>query len=91
MSTLLIFLQTLTKTQENSTLTDQLVVMSENADITETFFKHQAFRSVLQALKDPNVLKHFRSLSVCFNLLHLVITEYLNLPPGYRPTDSTTI
>ena len=83
--------QTLTKTQENSTLNDELVVMSENADITETFLKHQAFRPVLQALKDPKILRHFRSLSVCFDLLHLIIVEYLNSPPDYRPTDSTTI
>ena len=83
--------QTLTKTQENPTLSDELVVMSENADITETLFKHQAFRPVLQALKDPKILRHFRSLSVCFDLLHLVIVKYLNSPPDHGPTDSTTI
>ena len=82
--------QTLTKTQENPILTDQLVVMSEHTDITEAFLKHQAFRPVLQALKDPKVLKHFRSLSVCFDLLHLVIVEYLKSPPDYGPNDSTT-
>lgn len=76
MCTLLNFLQTLTKTQENPALHEQLVVMSENAEITETFFKHRAFQSVLQALKDPKVLKHFRSLSVCFDLLHLVVLHW---------------
>lgn len=80
---LLNILQTLTKTQENSTLNDQLVVMSESADITETFFKHRAFQSILQALKDPKVLKHFRSLSVCFDLRQLVVLEYLNLSLGH--------
>jgi hypothetical protein len=65
--------------------------MAENADITETFFKHQAFRPVLQALKDPKILQYFRSLSVCLELQHLVIVEYLNSPPDYGPTDSPTI
>jgi hypothetical protein len=57
--------------------------MAENADITETFFKHQAFQSVLQALKDRKVLKYFRSLSVGFDLPHLIIPGYLNSLPDY--------
>ncbi|KAG5343109.1 hypothetical protein C0989_000099 [Termitomyces sp. Mn162] len=51
---------TFTKTSENSVLPPSLSVMSEFADVTDTLLKP----ALVAALKNPNLLPYFRSLSV---------------------------
>ncbi|KNZ79823.1 Coiled-coil domain-containing protein 47 [Termitomyces sp. J132] len=51
---------TFTKTSENSVLPSSLSVMSEFADVTDTLLKP----ALVAALKNPNLLPYFRSLSV---------------------------
>jgi hypothetical protein len=69
---------TLTKTQDNASVPKSCVVMSEVADVTDTILKSSAAASFLTALKDPNVAKYFKSISVrpCPDLL---LSHYLVL------------
>ncbi|TFY80349.1 hypothetical protein EWM64_g3665 [Hericium alpestre] len=53
---------TWTRTTDHPSLTGPLSVMSEFADVTENILKVSG--PVLQALKDPKVLVHFKSLSI---------------------------
>lgn len=55
---------TLTKTQDNASVPKSCVVMSEVADVTDTILKSPAAVSLLTALKDPKVARHFKSISV---------------------------
>jgi hypothetical protein len=70
---------TLTKTQDmNASVPKSCVVMSEVADVTDTILRSPATVSLLTALKDPNVARHFKSISVrpCPTLMlsgHLVL------------------
>lgn len=55
---------TIAKTQDNPTVPKECVVMSEVADISDSILKNNAATPLLAALKDPKIIKHFKSLSI---------------------------